>query len=106
MEFEPLTLAALRERLSQLTRERWEIVAAAQQVIEDANRTYDREALKLHRQIRELEPPDENTPVTPVTRNTRPRRKREIAFSLEGTEGWTQEEIDHYRELSIRRQRG
>lgn len=101
---EPTELEILQGRLSQLTRWRTETIESAQRTIEQTNRTYDKEAFSLHRRIKKLLPEEEVTPVTPVTRNAQPRRKREVAFSLDGTEGWTQEEIDHYRELSTRQQ--
>lgn len=76
-------------------------VEDARKRILDANVTFDREATRLHRRIEELDPspPIENT-VTPIRHNrTIVRKNTEKSFSLDGTEGWTDEEIAHYKRL-------
>lgn len=96
------TLESLRRDLSELTRWREATIKAANETIVKTNAAYDKMAMDLHRKIKKLLPPEEVTPVAPVTRNTRKARKRTPVVSLEGTDGWSQDEIDHYRELVTR----
>lgn len=90
----------LRQELSDLTRWRAGVVADAYAAINDANEHYDKAALTLHRRIKALEPPpveETPTPARPAaTRKRRPRVPR-----MTGTEGWSAEDIEHYRALQL-----
>lgn len=90
-------LEDLRSRLSELTRQRNQIVADARLAIELANQEYDREAIPLARRIKRLEPTPEPEPTPTPARSTRRR-----SVSLAGTEDWTDDERRHYLELSRR----
>lgn len=97
------TLQELRAELSELVQWRAAIIKEAQATITRTNEFYDEKAVSLHRQIKELEPPEEeevSTP-TPIAR----KRKRSGGFTLDGLDGWNEEDIAHFRQLAEKRGR-
>lgn len=100
-------LEDLRRELNGLTVGRSRLVAAyllqireIQDSIRTLNREYDRRALALHRKIKALSPPEEIDPITTLTPVRHVRRKRAKALDLTGTEGWSPEDVEHYRQLA------
>lgn len=97
-ETEP-DILTLRKELSDLTRWRASVIDEANRMILEANRDYDARALILHRQIKALTPPEELP--APITRPTVRRSRRPRVPKLTGTEGWSAEDIEHYRALQL-----
>lgn len=94
------TLDALLTQMAELVQERHRIITEARERINEANRTFDRLAVPLRRRIDALMPEHE-----PVVKAAPPLKKHPKKFNLDGTDGMSQEDIDHFRELAGRRKK-
>lgn len=92
-------LKELRAKLFQLTNYRASVIETAREMVAEANREFDSQATVINRRIKALAPRDDSAPPLPPPR-ARPRRARTV--KVEGTEGWTEEDIQHYRELQVK----
>lgn len=108
-------LRALRKELADLTAWRGSVLMEAARRVDEANREFDKRALALNRQIEELAP----VPSCPTCGykygqhkmtcaaagkmevRIAKRKPKPKAVRLTGTEGWPQEDIDHYKALQL-----
>lgn len=86
----------LRRELTALTKWRNETVAHCERVVKAANSKFDREALRIGRQMAKLAAEQEPQMPTATTKPTE-RTKRTITISVE--DGYTQEEVEHFNSL-------
>lgn len=104
-------IAELEAELNRLCAARAQTVAYAESLIAEANKEFDRKALSLNRKLAALRVTSvtaETKSAPQKTRQTaetkpapqRTRQKREKKISLEGTEGWSPEEIAMYRSMA------
>ena len=93
-EYEVLTA-----RLNAITSVRNIKVAQARAAIETANAEFYVEAVPINRRMHELSRERLNEEIRAARGRPRKRRTLSLAEVLEGTEDWTQDEIDAYLKL-------